>query len=232
MPKPLIGITADNRDNTADSGRYEVGIRYTRAVAEAGGLPLVLPHEPQLASEYVRLCAGIILTGGNDADTTAFGSPVHACAKRIDPRRQAFELAMLDAIDQARRPALGICLGMQLMTLHAGGRINQHLPETLPSAADHQDKREHPIVLRVRDSALGNDGSLMVSSSHHQGMVDPGSLRVVAVSPDGVIEAVDDPARDFYLGVQWHPERGGNDPLNWGLIARFVQAAASAFNKK
>lgn len=232
---PIIGITADNRHNTADSGTYESAISYSRAVADAGALPVLLPHEPQRAREYVERCDGLILSGGVDPDTTPFGASLHPKARRMDPRRQAFELALLDAsVARQRQAVLGVCLGMQLMALQAGGRLNQYLPDTLDCAAVHQDNRRHGLVFVARDSVL-QPGEGPVCSSHRQAVDDPGSMRIVATAPDGTIEAIDQPDRDFYLGVQWHPERGpwdddvpGVSRFSRELIRFFVDAARSA----
>ncbi|MCE9591015.1 MAG: gamma-glutamyl-gamma-aminobutyrate hydrolase family protein [Planctomycetes bacterium] len=230
MPAPLIGITSDNKDNADASNRYESPVAYARAVAEAGGVPVILPQEAELADEYVRRCDGILMTGGADPRTEAFGAPTHAAAKVMAQRRQTFDLSLLAALDRRKnRPTLGVCLGMQLMSLHAGGKINQHLPDTLGDrAAQHQKDNRHAVVVRAKDSVLGDVADASVVSWHHQAVADPGRLRLVATAPDGVIEAVDDPARAFYLGVQWHPERGGDGPLNAGLIRRFLDACRSA----
>ncbi|MEE9212500.1 MAG: gamma-glutamyl-gamma-aminobutyrate hydrolase family protein [Phycisphaeraceae bacterium] len=240
MPEPVVGIVADNLNNTAESGRYEVGTGYSRCVAESGGVPVLLPHEPGLAQTYVRMCDGIILSGGVDPRTEAFGEPTHPKARPVDPQRQAFDLALLQAVDQhPAMPVLGVCLGMQMMALHAGGKLDQYLPETHPNADVHFNHHQHAIELCVRDSVLtethglesvgfeGNE-TLTVVSHHQQAVAAPGRMRIVARAPDGVIEAIDDPARRFYLGVQWHPERGGDGPLNRGLLARFVDACRAA----
>ena len=79
MSRPRIGITVDNRDNTAASGRYESSVTYSRAVAEAGGLPLLLPHHPDLVDHYAELCDGVILTGGVE-------SPVAGMRVRVPER--------------------------------------------------------------------------------------------------------------------------------------------------
>jgi putative glutamine amidotransferase len=79
----------------------------------------------------------------------------------------------------------------------------------------------------LRSTAAPAAGTTIVSA-HHQGVTDPGRLRTVALAPDGVIEAIDDPKRPFYVGVQWHPERGGDDALSLGLLRRFVDACRAA----
>ncbi len=242
MPHPVIGITLDNRDNTADSGRYEVGIGYSRAVAAAGGVPILLPHERDAIADYLAMCDGFILTGGVDPDTTAFGQPTHPKARVMDPARQAFELALLDALDEAPHPVLGICLGMQLMALRAGGHLNQYLPDTHPPrVVKRHQKAEHEVSIDVDDAALPR-ATASVHSNHQQAISDPGRMRVIARCDGDIIEAIDDPERGrrFYLGVQWHPERApsrgispgiapGNDqsPLNLGLFKRLVNACAS-----
>jgi putative glutamine amidotransferase len=160
----------------------------------------------------------------------------------MDARRQAFELALLEALDTARdnalgatgdRPVLGICLGMQLMALHNGGSLDQFLPDTLgESATAHQNDLTHPLIVAVNDSALGvpaGTTSWQVTSSHRQAVRDVGRLRELARAPDGTLEAIDAQDRLFYVGVQWHPERtepNQDNPLGWGLIARLVKTAA------
>jgi putative glutamine amidotransferase len=167
-----------------------------------------------------------------------FGHAMHPKAQPVDARRQEFELALLDGLDKRReKPALGVCLGMQIMALHAGGKLNQHLADTLgeTGAALHLKDNRHLVDFAVHDTPLlgsppaipvpQSEISLLVPSWHHQAVASPGSLRIVATAPDGVIEAVDDPSRPFYAGVQWHPERGGDGELNLEVLRRFVDAA-------
>lgn len=238
MIRPLIGISVDNVLNNIDSGRYESNVNYSQAVAKAGGLPILLPQVMELVDHYVERIDGLLLTGGDDAHTEHFGDPAHPLSRCIEPGRQRFELALLEALMAfPQRPVLGVCLGMQIMALHAGGRLNQHLPDTLANAVEvHQNDRPHLIVVTTMNSAIlgewnqepGQQPDLScesVVSSHHQAVMDAGRLRVVAHSVDGVIEAIDDPLRSFYVGVQWHPERGGEGFFNLDLIRRFVNAS-------
>ena len=242
MHAPLIGITVDN-DDTSGSPRYRCGVRYGEAVARAGGVPVMLPQVVGLAGQYAAACDGLVFTGGGDARMEIFGESTHPEAKVIDAGRQAFELALFAAADaRPDMPVLGVCLGMQLMGLRAGARFNQRLSETLATAEDHCGGKRHAVVLEVEETVLRGDArgrlaagfrdaarraeeaSHVVVSWHRQALVDGGRLRVVARSADGVVEAIDDPARPFYLGVQWHPERGGDGPLNQGVFDALVRA--------
>lgn len=229
MTPPLIGITVDNLQDLTTGPRYASNADYSRAVAAAGGLPLLLPQEPELASHYVERCDGFLLTGGDDALGECYGIPAHPESRCVVPSRQAFEMALLKALAALpQRPVLGICLGMQQMALFAGGRLNQHLPDTLPNAVEvHQNNHQHPVYFESPAPALlkpRRDGQPeTIVSSHHQAVDDPGRMRIIARSHDGVIEAIDDPQRPLYLGVQWHPERSEGH-FNRDLISRFVDA--------
>lgn len=242
MTRPLIGITVENVDNSVTYDKYESNLAYSIAVTQAGGLPLLLPQEVSLADEYARLCDGVMFTGGKDARSKDLEIPAHPEVCCIEVRRQNFEMALLDALAKRPQvPVLGVCLGMQLMALHAGGRLSPHLPDILANAVEeHQNNHPHGVVVGIPASALLASPLKMdreatprtlnidptthtVVSSHHQAVVDPGSLRIIAHSPDGVIEAIDDPNRPFYLGVQWHPERSAG-LFNQDLIQRFVDA--------
>lgn len=240
MPnRPAIGITVDNKGNSAQTGTYESAIRYSQAVQMAGGLPVLLPHCPELAAAYVQQVDGLILTGGADPVMEQFGCATDGRARRIDQNRQAYELALLVAVDEQRdgalndsadTPVLGVCLGMQLMALHKGATLDQYMPESMGTAAAsiHVDNAEHTLAFEQFDSVLGQSDQPIVSS-HRQRITDAGAMRVVARADDGTIEAIDDPNRPFYLGVQWHPERkdsAEDDPLNLGLIKRLVETAA------
>jgi putative glutamine amidotransferase len=214
MPRPLIGITAD-----ANAEKYLVGRAYAAMVTQAGGAPLILPCIRECVADYLRIADGIILTGGDDPVTTHWGIPMHPKATPVDPERQVFELALLEALKPLReKPVLGVCLGMQMMGLHAGGTLDQHLPDTLPTADLHWNKCNHEII--------GELGGGAVHSHHRQALTDPGRhMKVIATSPDGVIEAIRHDDRPFYLGVQWHPERTSDAQLGLGLIQKLIDAA-------
>jgi len=234
--KPLIGITVDRVQSEDDEyGAYKTGPFVARAVAAAGGVPVLMAVDPALAGHYADACHGFVFTGGLDPDTTLFGEPMHPKARKMDPLRQAFETTLLDALaTRADRPVLGVCLGMQMLALHAGGRLNQYMPDTLADAHRHKRNQSHPINVVVEDSLIRPQDAQdhePICSSHQQAVSDPGRLRIVAVADDGTVEAIDGKpihGERFYLGVQWHPERGGDGPLNLGLFRQLVSAARDA----
>lgn len=211
--RPLIGITPDR---TSDG--IQVRSTYLDAVRSSGGFPVILSGCVDDVPAILHRLDGLVLTGGDDPIMEPFGVESHPEACLIDRRRQEFEVALLEQVDHLPElPVLGVCLGMQLMGLHAGGELDQHLPDTLASAADHADGRTHPVS--------GSLGSGSVWSRHRQAISDPGSLEIVARSADGVIEAIADSGRPMYLGVQWHPERTEDDRLGLDLFRRLVQHA-------
>jgi putative glutamine amidotransferase len=227
---PLVGITADLAEAPASPGdaprpRATAPMTYVRAVVEAGGVPILLPPIAKLAHDYARRCDAFVFTGGDDPRTEPFGEPTHPRATPVHPDRQAFEVALLDEL-QARpaAPVLGVCLGMQMMALHAGGKLNQHMPDDTPTAEQHRHDAAHEIRPPADAPAHSVIVPGMVTSHHRQAVRDAGRLRVIALAPDGIIEAIDDPARPFYVGVQWHPERTPFEPLGIRLFKRLVQA--------
>ncbi len=211
---PLIGVTADLHE-----GRVRVNRTYIDQVLAAGGIPLVLAPTPDACLvRYLQICDGFVLTGGDDPVMEPFGAPTDPRVTRVEPARQAFETALLAALDtQPDTPVLGVCLGMQMMGLCAGAGLDQYLPESLATADLHWEHRDHEVA--------GPLGSGVVHSHHKQALSDAGRLEVAATSPDGVIEAVHDPARRWYVGVQWHPERTSTPALGSGLFERLVAAA-------
>lgn len=212
-----------------EGDRARVRREYAQRVWEAGGLPVLAGPPASQVDDFARAqltrAEGLILTGGDDPATEAFGERTHPAAAVEHPDRQAFDEALLREAGARDMPTLGVCLGMQMMALLAGGSLDQHLPEVIESHADHGQNRTHEVRPGVRPEVVGLG---WVSSYHHQAVRDAGRMRVVARAHDGVIEAIDDPTRRFWLGVQWHPERTEYAPLGSDLFARLVRAARGA----
>lgn len=218
----MIGITSDLMIRKDRPTAYST-MTYTQGVIAAGGLPVILPPMNGGYEGLVQRFDGFILSGGDDPKTEPFGVPTHAKVTPVLDDRQRFETELIASLAKHPEiPVLGICLGMQMMALCSGGVLNQHLPDTHESHGEHWSK-EHAID--SADEAVLKSGS--VWSMHRQAVEDPGTMRVLAQSSDGVIEAVDDPNRSFYLGVQWHPERTTDAHLGQGVIDQIVEAAKS-----
>lgn len=232
MRRPLIGITTDLGPH-ARSGRptCSVSLAYAEHVALAGGVPLFLPPIPEMIPRHLHACDGFVFTGGDDPKMEEFGTATHAKASVMEPQRQAYEVGLLRALESERpeTPVLGICLGMQLLSLVSGGTLNQHLPETHATHADHYAK-EHLVEPKVRSVGgplmrkCVDEFAGLVASHHRQAVSNPGRLEVLAVSHDGVIEAVADGERRFCVGVQWHPERTASENLGVGVFRALVSA--------
>lgn len=236
--KPLIGLTCD----TFDLPRFRVeGVRteYARAIVEAGGVPLYLPSEAQVDTERLLLgLDAILFTGGGDPDGRHFGEPHHPKAGPPDPVRDRFELALARQAFQRDMPAFGICRGCQMMAVASGGKLIQDLPSFIPGTQVHMQKEArshatHGVRVLEGSRLLGllGEKEIVVNSFHHQAVAEGSlaSLRVSALSGDGVVEAVESPDRRFFLGVQWHPEDlQSEDPLARRLFQAFVRAAKEA----
>lgn len=219
MPNPLvIGITCDLAD-----GRARVRTAYAEAVRRAGASPILLQPDPAALGAHLDICDAFVFTGGDDPATEPFGAPTHPEARLVDPVRQEYETLLLRtlAADQPDRPVLGVCLGMQMMALVAGGELNQHMPDDVPTHTDHWNDAPHAMS-PLAGTDLIRPG--VVKSHHRQAVRTPGGMRAIGHAPDGVIEAIDQPGRAFYLGVQWHPERTEDAALGQRLFNALVGA--------
>lgn len=236
MAGPIIGLTLDVKqpDEPAKLPSYFLRQNYAGAVRRAGGVPLLLPHEPGLAEAYVEAIDGLIVTGGDfDVDPALFGARTRHPKVTTKDHRTRFEMAITKAALARDMPVLGICGGQQLLTVVLGGTLIQHIPDEVPEALAHEqpNPRTEPghevrVIAGTLLHRIAGDGPLRVNSAHHQAAKDPGAGVVNAVAPDGVIEGIEDPRRRFCLAVQWHPEYG-IDPGDDKIFAAFAAAAAA-----
>ncbi len=227
--RPVIGLTLDAEPAGGYSRWpwYALRANYASAIAEAGGLPLALPHLPALASETLARLDGIVITGGAfDVDPALYGEADTHPSVALKSTRTDAEMALLTGALARDMPVLGICGGEQLLAVALGGTLVQHIPESVPNALSHEGHMPgHPIAI-VAGSLLArvtHARAMHVNSSHHQAVRAPGRAVVNAHAPDGVIEGIEDPARRFCLGVQWHPEFH-DDPGDARLLAAFIAA--------
>lgn len=220
MRRPVIGLTPDVGESAARPGRpslprYELKQAYADAVLAAGGLPIVLAYsEDETAPlEAVALCDALVITGGAfDIPPDVYGARKHHKLGPLKTERTQYEQRVLRAALAAGKPVLGVCGGMQLLAVEAGGSLYQDIRDELPKAFDHEQKQDprepgHPvrIIEGTALEAIVGRRDLQVNSTHHQAVRDPGRARISALSPDGVVEGIE-LVDCFALGVQWHPE--------------------------
>lgn len=155
---------------------------------------------------------GVLLTGGSDTSPSYYGQEPQAELDEVDAERDAFELGLLTVADAVDLPALCICRGMQLLNIHRGGSLIQHLPQSARHRRIDTAKSLPVHSVRIepgsRLAAVLGTAEVAVNSRHHQAAdrIGTGLSATAWAVDDGVIEAVEDPSRRFLIGVQWHPE--------------------------
>ncbi len=225
--RPLIGLSTyreQARWGVWDQPADLLPTSYAAAVERAGGVPVLLPpQDPASAVAATARLDGLVITGGADVDPGRYDAEPapQTVAWRSD--RDAWELALLDAADAADLPVLGICRGMQVMAVHSGGALDQHLPdvvghETHSPGGDEYGNVEVSTCPGTRLRMLVGDRS-NVSCHHHQGVREHPGFEVAAYAEDGTLEAMEDPGERFRVAVQWHPETREDAGLFTGLVA-------------
>ena len=241
MRKPVIGIAPDfNPGADRDGGESEATVfirnRYVAAIEAAGGIPVILPilTDRALGAALLDNLDGLMLTGsGPDIDPRRYGERKRFTFKVMSKERTESEFALVMAARKLDLPVLGICGGMQLMNVALGGTLVQDIGEQVAGALPHRKglatETCHPVTVerRSRLHAVLGRGTVQVNSSHHQAVkAVPRGLAVSAVAPDGVIEALEDRSRRFFIGVQWHPEYlYRRHRVHRALFEAFVKAA-------
>jgi putative glutamine amidotransferase len=229
---PLIGLTT-YREQAAwgvwDQRADLLPTQYAAAVEATGGVPVLLPPvgQPGAADAVVARLDGLVISGGADVDPGRYGEDAHPRTASWRADRDAWESALLDAAGAAGLPVLGVCRGMQVMAVHAGGVLDQHVPDLV----DHEqhspggDEFGAITVSTVAGTRLAGlvGERLSVNCHHHQSVRSHPGFDAVAHAADGTLEAMEAPGPRFCVGVQWHPETAADV----GLLAGLVRAAAA-----
>ena len=215
--RPIVGVTLDSEAPGGYSKFpwYALRQNYAEAIIAAGGLPMALPHEPTLAEAYLDRIDALVVTGGAfDVDPSLYGEGDRHETVTLKAGRTAAELALTQGALSRGLPTLGICGGEQLLAVALGGTLIQHIPDAVADALAHEqpNPRNEPghavaVVPGTLLHRIVGATTMQVNSSHHQAVRDPGRGAMVnARAADGVVEGIEDSARRFCLGVQWHPE--------------------------
>ncbi|MEO7446919.1 MAG: gamma-glutamyl-gamma-aminobutyrate hydrolase family protein [Humibacillus sp.] len=229
--RPVIGITS--YVESASWGSWAqvpaalVPHRYVRQIEWAGAIALVVPPRPGADDEAARAIAsrldGLVIAGGVDVAPELYAQERHPTVQASRPDRDAMEIALARATADLDLPVLGICRGMQVMAVAAGGSLEQHVPDRV----GHDDHSPGPSVYgsHAVDTVAGTrvadllGARVEVPSYHHQSVLEHPGYVAAAWAPDGTLEAMEAPDARFRLAVQWHPEVGTDPRLFNALVA-------------
>lgn len=239
MSAPRVLVVARREQRKGRPIQF-VGEIHTRVLAELGALPVIAPglevmtdHAETLVGESDAL---LLVEGGDVGATYRSEDAGDVGLVELDSGKDRFEVALLEGALRRGLPILGICRGAQLLNVVRGGSLLRDIRAEVTGALTHlsrndYDGHRHPVELEpgARLREIYDTDTLHVTSVHHQACDRLGDGLVAAGrSPDGLIEAIEDPAAEFIVGVQFHPERQIDEhPGHRALFAAFVAAASS-----
>ncbi len=219
MRNPLIAVTLDYIDPSQEkdagytkwSPWYALRHLYIKAIEDAAAQPILIPYVDDVIP-YLDMCDGLLLTGGGfDIDPNLYGEKKeHDLTLR--PKRTHLEKQCSEYFINNQKPVLGICGGMQLLTVLDGGTLYQHIDHHDQPMERHLPHHNISVKKDTLLSKLMGQGTHFVNSIHHQSVKSVGFNSVVnAVAEDGIVEGMEYSNHPFCLGVQWHPECYSNE---------------------
>jgi putative glutamine amidotransferase len=228
--EPVIGITSvyklDEQKNTEST---LVNFAYIRAVADNGGVPVILPTiDSEVAlRRYVRDLDGLVLVGGADIPPSAYGQQPHETVQPLPAQRYEFERKLIALWLAEGKPILGVCLGMQFTNVVSGGSLIQDIPSHVGPEVKHRGCHRVQIEPDSSLAKILGAEEATVYSNHHQAVKKVGKkLKVIAHSEDGVVEALERIGGGFGLFVQWHPEQMDDRQHRDAIYGALVRASA------
>ncbi|KAJ6644891.1 putative glutamine amidotransferase-like protein [Pseudolycoriella hygida] len=242
--KPIIGISLDSVDKSTKYVYsafpwYALRQNYAESVLKAGGIPLMLPYQYDTIDEMLAVIDGVIISGGDeDIHPNYYDQEFTSDRTATNDRRDNFEILLTKKTLDKNIPFLGICRGMQLLNVVLGGTLIQHIPDYVKdSSINHEqpvnkDMVSHPLMIKpstILSELADNRETYMVNSTHHQAVDRLGKgLKVTALAPDGIIEAIESFNHTFVLGVEWHPEYLNLNGLDFNIFKGLIAAAGGS----
>lgn len=213
---------------------------YRQSVLHVGGEARLL--DPSMSvDEALQGVEGLLLTGGEDVEPALYHEEPHPQLGEVDRARDAFEVGLVGRARAQGLPILAICRGLQILNVACGGSLIQDIPSLVAGALEHRLAvpphqsfdlaheiwmESDSLLARLMKERVPDGDVCQVNSRHHQAVKDVAAgFKVSATAPDGVIEAIEDPAARFCLGVQWHPEMLTHRPDQAGLFTHLIGAA-------
>lgn len=230
---PVIGITTYGQN---ERGQFHLYGNYVEAVRQAGGLPVLLPPGETLIETVFGFIDGLMLTGGGDISPDCYQGDGHPTIDRVDLERDAFELALAKRSLNDSLPVLGICRGLQILSVASGSSLVPHVPDTFGLSVIHRHEPPSPtrhaitVLPDTRLADIVEVAEMEIVSWHHQAVSTPPLGWVPsAYAADGLVEAMEYAQHPWAIAVQWHPEMSAaDDPLQQKLFKAFVAAAMNA----
>jgi gamma-glutamyl-gamma-aminobutyrate hydrolase PuuD len=229
---PMIGITSCRKLED-----------YKQSILHAGGEVRIVDASMAIDDALAGI-DGLLLTGGDDIAPARYGEEPHPALVEAEAGRDEFELALVRTARERRLPIFAICRGIQVLNVAFGGTLVQDIPSQVHGALAHTLKvppnepytlahevwlEKGSLLSNLMGERLSDGDACEVNSRHHQAVKSVASgFKVSATAPDGVIEAIEDPAAEFCLGVQWHPENFWRTGEFRSLFEGFLEAAKTA----
>lgn len=230
--RPVIGVTSYVepvvRGDWTDQASTVLPHNYVEHLERAGAIAVVLPPrldaDEELVEEVLSRLDGVVIAGGADVEPSRYAAVPHESVQAPRPDRDGFEIAVAAVTARTRLPLLGICRGMQVMAVAAGGTLEQHVPDRVghtshsPSPGVYASHHVS-VVDGTRLAAILGTEVLDVPTYHHQAVTTHPGYAPAAWHEDGTLEAMEDAAYPFRIAVQWHPEAGDDGRLFDALVA-------------
>lgn len=225
--KPIIGVLPLWNDEKQCYWMFE---EYFEGIQRNGGIPIMLPFSSDI-QEACKICNGFLFTGGQDVNPLLYHQErkenVFPCEKRDQLEFDVLEYAL-----QNKKSVLGICRGIQLINVYFQGTLIQDIPSCIQTNTIHKQSKPYDtgihFVSILKDTplySLLHKETLFVNSLHHQVIDILGNgLKEMAISSDGLIEAIYKEDHPFLWAVQWHPEYI-NDKESDLIFKNFIEAS-------
>ena len=236
MKKPLIaiagGIAKDSRIEFVGEDYTRINNNYPKAIADAGGIPVILPliEDIDILVEQLSICNGLLLPGGNDVNPLSYKELPRPLLGSSNALVDWYHINLAKKALELNMPILGICRGCQILNVACGGTLHQDISYAtgspiLHKQESHLSERCHPVYIEensIIHEIFGDN--YIVNSAHHQAVKEVApNFKNTAVSPDGIIESIEMINRPFVVGIQWHPEMMASyDATTLKLFKKFI----------
>ena len=223
--KPIIALSCRDREVNNTEGYYTQQSYMNALDSVDANYIAIVPTKDQDYDYVASICDGLLVCGGGDINAKRFNEENHESVGLVKENIDIMDLNLVDAFLKAKKPILGICRGHQVLNVYYGGSLIQDIPSQYETSVHHSQKEArnvgtHQVTLTM-DSSIGKkDQVITVNSFHHQAIKEVGkSLKVTAISEDGIIEGIEN---DDVVGVQWHPECMIEDSYHQNIFVNFI----------